>query len=44
MKKYPARSNKFLTKTEYARYVEAMKRHTVESPAEDDPLRFILEK
>jgi len=35
MKKNLERSKKFLTKVEYARYLEAMKQHAIDTRAED---------
>ncbi len=36
MKKNLERNKKFLTKAEYARYLEAMKQHAIETPVEGD--------
>ncbi|MFA5180751.1 MAG: hypothetical protein WC405_05475 [Syntrophales bacterium] len=44
MKNNPQRNKKFLTKAEYASYLEAMKQHAVDNPYDGVPSRFIPEE
>jgi ATP-dependent DNA ligase len=44
MKKYPGRKEKFLTKAEYANYLEAMKQHAIETRHEGVLSKYIKDQ